>query len=78
MTISLHNALTVGRKSDTATSVDLIEARRLLRSVIEDCEAALTNVEREMKGRMAAHRAGEMNAELPPEQAEVMRLKGMI
>lgn len=71
-------AVCTGRTHDAASSVDLIEARRVLRNTIEDATAALANIEREMKGRMAFHRAREMNAELPDETRDVMRLKGMV
>ena len=56
MRMTVHEALIVGRDPCKASAMQIIEARRTLKNIIEEAQNALTRVEADMKSRMAHHR----------------------
>ena len=56
MRMTVHEALIVGRDPSKASAMQIIEARRTLKNIIEEAQNALGRVEADMKSRMVRHR----------------------
>ena len=78
MRLTFSDALNVSSETDTAKSEALIEARRTLQNSIDEAYIGHARLTDEIRRRQNAARIREMNAELPAETRELLKLKGMI
>lgn len=76
--LSFYDACKVASDPRAHKVAELNDALTALKDAGELVKSGIYRIEREFKGRIAAHRAREMNAEFPDDVREVLKLKGMI